>query len=237
MSLILEALRKSEAERRRDNAPNVALELPPAPTRNPRSIPLWVWPLGLAMLGLLALVGWMGQRAGERNKAANTPHSTASVLRVDTPSAEPAPVAAPAPAQAIPPAPQLAPAPAPTSASVPVATNAAPASASMPTTSTAPAPLPPPRPAPAAPSAPQSPSTQPAPTQPAHAAPNLADTGLPAVKLSMHMWDAEPSKRFVILDGQRMGEGDRAGALSVITIERNGVLIERNGQRARIPLP
>lgn len=53
----------------------------------------------------------------------------------------------------------------------------------------------------------------------------------------MHMWDADPARRFVILDGQRMGEGDRSGALSVIAIERNGVVIERNGQRARIPLP
>ena len=60
---------------------------------------------------------------------------------------------------------------------------------------------------------------------------------MPAVKLSMHMWDADPARRFVILDGQRMGEGDRSGALSVIAIERNGVVIERNGQRARIPLP
>jgi len=60
---------------------------------------------------------------------------------------------------------------------------------------------------------------------------------LPAVKLSMHMWDADPARRFVILDGQRMGEGDRSGALSVIAIERNGVVIEHNGQRARIPLP
>ncbi|WP_211340622.1 hypothetical protein, partial [Thermomonas haemolytica] len=33
MSLILEALRKSEAERRRDRAPDLRLELPPVPRR------------------------------------------------------------------------------------------------------------------------------------------------------------------------------------------------------------
>jgi general secretion pathway protein B len=89
------------------------------------------------------------------------------------------------------------------------------------------------------------PSPAPAPPAPAHTArpvasndaPDIGDTSLPAVKLSMHMWDADPARRFVILDGQRMGEGDRSGALSVIAIERNGVVIERNGQRARIPLP
>ena len=53
----------------------------------------------------------------------------------------------------------------------------------------------------------------------------------------MHMWDESPSRRFVILDGQRMTEGDRNGETSVVAIERDGVVIERNGQRARVPLP
>ena len=62
-------------------------------------------------------------------------------------------------------------------------------------------------------------------------------TSLPPVKLSMHMWDESPSRRFVILDGQRMTEGDRSGELSVVAIERDGVVVEYNGQRARVPLP
>ena len=53
----------------------------------------------------------------------------------------------------------------------------------------------------------------------------------------MHMWDSDPGKRFVILDGQRMGEGDRSGGLQVIAIRRDGVIVERNGIRARVPLP
>ena len=44
MSLILEALRKSEAERRRDSTPDVALELPPPAPRASRSTPTWLWP-------------------------------------------------------------------------------------------------------------------------------------------------------------------------------------------------
>ena len=51
------------------------------------------------------------------------------------------------------------------------------------------------------------------------------------------MWDAAPDKRFVILNGQRMGEGDRNGDVQVVAIERDGVLVERDGQRARVPLP
>ncbi|MFN3310450.1 MAG: general secretion pathway protein GspB [Thermomonas sp.] len=53
----------------------------------------------------------------------------------------------------------------------------------------------------------------------------------------MHMWDADPARRFVILDGVRMGEGDRSGSLAVVAIDRKGVVIERDGIRARIPLP
>ena len=51
------------------------------------------------------------------------------------------------------------------------------------------------------------------------------------------MWDESPARRFVILDGQRMTEGDRSGGLSVVAIERDGVVVERNGPRARVPLP
>ena len=51
------------------------------------------------------------------------------------------------------------------------------------------------------------------------------------------MWDADPARRFVILDGQRMAEGDRSGGLSVVAIDRKGVTIERDGQRAYVPLP
>ncbi|MDE2407168.1 MAG: general secretion pathway protein GspB [Xanthomonadaceae bacterium] len=225
MSLILEALRKSEAERRRDNTPDVALELPPAPTRTSHRPPAWLLPMALLTVALLALGGWLGTRMATRDNAASAPSASAQDSADTT-----------TPAVATPSAP--APLPAPQSASTFASASApSPATATMVATpATIPAPLPkpavPPRPEPAAPAVPP-----PAPVLPASAVPNLADTGLPPVKLSMHMWDADPGKRFVILDGQRMGEGDRSGALSVITIERNGVVIERNGQRARIPLP
>ncbi|MBN8264803.1 MAG: general secretion pathway protein GspB, partial [Xanthomonadales bacterium] len=92
---------------------------------------------------------------------------------------------------------------------------------------TAPA-APPPRPAPA---------SAPAPASMAAGVPDLDATGLPPVKLTMHMWDETPARRFVILDGQHMAEGDRSGGLSVVEIRRDGVVVERDGQRARVPLP
>ena len=60
---------------------------------------------------------------------------------------------------------------------------------------------------------------------------------LPPVKLSMHMWDDVPSRRFVILNGQRMAEGDRYDGITVVAIERAGVVVESNGAKARVPLP
>lgn len=66
MSLILEALRKSEAERRRDSTPDVALELPP-----PRPAPAWhahtwLWPVLLCTAALLALGVWLSTRMAVR---------------------------------------------------------------------------------------------------------------------------------------------------------------------------
>lgn len=214
MSLILEALRKSEAERRRDSAPDVALELPPAPVRGARATPAWLWPVLAAVVALAVLGGWWGAKKTARDSA-----PSASV---------PAPAMPPAPADAG--LPRIVPHAEPSTATeqqLPEAPQAVVASdATPPQPATAPAPV---RSPPA--TAPASPAMPPA------SAPDIAATGLPPVKLSMHMWDADPTRRFVILDGQRMGEGDRSGGLSVVAIDRTGVVVERDGQRAHIALP
>lgn len=213
MSLILEALRKSEAERRRDRAPDLRLELPPVPRRRaPAARPL-LW-LGAIALAVLALALWLALR-GRAPVVASTPPATAPAAR---PAAETPPLAAPLP--------QVVTRPAPASTTIPIAaTPAAPIAAARPSPP-APTPVAPPPPAPA-----------PTPASAPDAIPDIAGTGLPPVKLSMHMWDADPARRFVILDGQRMGEGDRFGPLTVVAIDRKGVVIERDGIRARIPLP
>ncbi|HSR64706.1 MAG TPA: general secretion pathway protein GspB, partial [Xanthomonadaceae bacterium] len=59
---------------------------------------------------------------------------------------------------------------------------------------------------------------------------------LPPLKLSMHLWNDDPARRFVILDGYRLGEGDRIGGLVVTAILRDGVLLDWNGRALKVPL-
>ena len=44
------------------------------------------------------------------------------------------------------------------------------------------------------------------------------------------MWNDDPSQRFVILDGDRLREGDRIGDAVVTAITRDGVVLDWNGQ-------
>ncbi len=239
MSLILEALRKSEAERRRGEVPSVYNELPA--TRRSSKIRFtrssaWV------LVACVALATLWGVRA------LLTPAP-------DAPSAVPArrvkPVAA-SPAPNLPAVAHLTPAP---------ATRGAPATAKQPwiptpspvdesTTTTAstatttpeiaePEVAPPTR----------APPTRipPTITPPAVAAANddmlrLSDLdpdsrkALPPLKLSMHMWNSDPSQRFVILDGNRVREGDRVGDTVVTAITSDGVVLDWNGRRLKLPI-
>ena len=72
MSLILEALRKSEAERRRGSAPDVAMELPPPSTRAAGRAPAWLWPAVAVLALLLAFAGWFFARFEEMIGASKT---------------------------------------------------------------------------------------------------------------------------------------------------------------------
>ena len=215
MSLILEALRKSEVERRRGLAPDVAMELPPATARRARETPAWLVPaVLLAAIALLAAWWWSQRGTRATGDAAPVPVAPATEPRIAT--------SAPSPAIARPTQPVSVPA---AQAPVPAASRPQ-AAVAEPVTKPAP-PLPIPRSA-----------AQPLPPPaPANDVADIHATSLPPVKLSMHMWDESPSRRFVILDGQRMGEGDRNGEVTVIAIERDGVVVERNDQRARVPLP
>ena len=60
---------------------------------------------------------------------------------------------------------------------------------------------------------------------------------LPPLKLSMHMYAPDPAQRFVILDGHRLGEGDRAGSAVVERIDPTGVILAADGRRILLPLP
>ena len=60
---------------------------------------------------------------------------------------------------------------------------------------------------------------------------------LPPLKLSMHLYATDPAQRFVILDGHRLREGDRAGSAVVDRIEPDGVVLAADGRRIFLPLP
>lgn len=57
---------------------------------------------------------------------------------------------------------------------------------------------------------------------------------LPALKISMHMWNQDPRRRFAIIDGQRVGEGDRIAGMTVTQIKSDAVLLEWQGQALRL---
>ena len=107
---------------------------------------------------------------------------------------------------------------------------------------------------PAVPTAPPSrrdaPATGPTPAMAASTPPLSADgairiAGLPAgqrerlpeARLSLHMWNEDPARRFAVIDGQRRMEGDRLGEATIVAIDREGVLLDLDGQRVRLPLP
>ena len=218
MSLILEALRKSEAERRRDTTPGIDLELPPPVPAARHSALRWPWPV-LAGTLVLALLGlWAGLHRTTPVEAA-----TGTMTTPVTPTAGPTVVDMP----------RVVPRTAPPTPTATATANPAPvATAPIAFRDASPPPAAPPTPLPAPPVMPRA-TAAPA----ADEVPDIAATALPPVKLSMHMWDADPARRFVILDGQRLAEGDRSGGLTVVAIDRRGVVIERDGQRARVALP
>jgi general secretion pathway protein B len=255
MSLILEALRKSEAERRRGQAPDLRTELPPVAPPRAQVLPPWSWAVfAVALLGLAWLLlarpgaapsndalpadaaAAVASTAPAGNSAAGPAAEVGSGLPergivIDPPPAAPPQENAPAPGQD----PASAPMPPIASGSGPVPASAGGSGASAPSSPAAP---PPP-----AQSAPQ-------PTAPAPPATAMSGTGLlslpdlsaeerrqlPPLKLSMHMWSEDPARRFVILDGQRLAEGDRAGPAVVDEIRSDDVVLAWNGMRLRLSL-
>ena len=242
MSLILEALRKSEAERQRGRAPGLFVEQvalrPAARSRTPA----WAWALGLLVVALLGVLGW---REWSRQAAPADPAPTARVAdsaaqdiaRPPEPVAPgPDPAATPGPSTSrdaayAPTAPTRAPRPAPApAASAPSASAPAPGPAA---------------PAAARPTAVAPPAAPPAPADiPEESLPTLGslDAGtrarLPPLRLSMHVFATEPAQRFVILDGRRLVEGANPSPGVVLEeIRRDGLVLSVNGQRLLLARP
>ena len=258
MSLILEALRKSEAERRRGQTPDLLTDaIPVAPTAR-RTTPNWtaLLPLaGAALIALLLVIWWLRPSAEPiaNGNAANAASVDATVA-AEEPAVSNAATAVQAPPPALSPPAMRSSTPAampdtptpPASASV---AQAVPASAA---TSSTRAPEPPvAEPAPPSPTPAQVASLDPAPTPgsantPAFSSPDaplkLSDLSpedraqLPALKVSMHMWSPETGSRFAIIDGARVNEGDRVGEAAVGAIQQDSIMLSWRGRQIRLPI-
>lgn len=106
MSFILDALRKSEAERQRQDGPAL-LEM--RPSRPQRRLPIWAIGFGLLLLVNSALLAWFLLRSPESPPPRTAPAPAAAA---PVPAAQTAPVAPSAPAFAPPLPAAVAPAPA-----------------------------------------------------------------------------------------------------------------------------
>ncbi len=105
------------------------------------------------------------------------------------------------------------------------------------------------RPAPPSPepeSEPATASARPAPSpaaQPMPEPPLLRDmpssyrARFPSVRMDVHVYNDDPSRRWIMVDGRRYGEGDAlASGPRVVAIRVEGVIFEHAGQRVMLPL-
>ncbi|MBP6748923.1 MAG: general secretion pathway protein GspB [Xanthomonadaceae bacterium] len=276
MSIILDALRKSEAARRRHQAPELFAEMHDrAPASRARTRwPVWML-IGIPGLGIgaLAVALWLMTRMATAPSATDTRNAAgdASVVdatTIDTSAADTvgtnADIDSDTASKTLA-SPLDRPLDAPNAAATAATTQAdrAPVVAQpvVPATSTATRATPiapsvatpsiPAQPKPVtAPIASQDTTTVAATTEtasppafrsPGNDAPMAlgdldADTRkqLPPLKLSMHMWHDAPAQRFVILDGQRLREGDVIGDVVVQRITRDGATLSWRGTALKI---
>lgn len=207
MSFILDALKKAEAERHQRVAP-VLMDARITPPR--RGLPAWAWALGAVLLVNLVLLGVVLWRSPAAPVAA--------------PAGQPAPAEA---AGAV--------APSPATAARPAPAPAAPAAPALPgaTPVTPPASVAPP---PALPASARAPVVTPA----FDALPTLHElrasgVSLPDLQLQLHAWSPEASERSVLLNGQRLREGEYTpNGVKLERITPDGVVLEASGRSFRL---
>jgi hypothetical protein len=66
----------------------------------------------------------------------------------------------------------------------------------------------------------------------------LADGApVPEAALSLHVYDPDPAARFILLNGQRLREGDTAGnGLRVLDIVADGVVLDHRGNAFKVSI-
>lgn len=222
MSLILDALRKSEAERRRGEAPGLFTALPTPVARASRQASPWPWLVALAILAFAALAWWFWP----------TPPVEVVAIPVK-------PLPAPIASTPAPPVPEVV-APPPSSRRTPGPIEADQLGPDLRRGDELVQRLP----LPSVPTAPPVDTPPPAVAEPPlEALPTLATLApaeratLPPLKLSMHVWSEAPNARLAIIDGQRVMEGSTIGESIVAEIRRDGVVLEVHGRRYLLPRP
>ena len=249
MSLILDALRRADAERQRGGVPGLhaqtGITLPTHGGTGPQSASHQHWLLlgavGALLLAGLAVLAWLRIGTPAPVPAAALPVAVPAAVLVATPAAAPvAATAASAPPQpgvlAATPAPAL-PQPAgmpPQPAGVPPRPAAAPHGPAP--TALLPRPV-------AAPALPRTPAAQQVAAAAAQRLPTLADLpealrrALPAMTLGGSMYAEQPALRMVIINGQVVHEGDRlAPELLVQQIRPKSVVLNLRGQAFELGL-
>ena len=259
MSLILEALRKSEAERRRGQSPDLYGAAPLAASSKREGFRQWpVVAGGLLVLVAVAMLFWPQSRQATSGAESQASES-ADAAAVDTTAAIPHKGEVPSPASRAPTypssgdtaasiavepalvstqAPLAPPAPPPPAHRTAAETMASPGNAaSSPLNASAARlpPAPPPPPVSITPAAPPSPQVETLPSLASLSAGQRA--ALPPLKLSVHVWNSDPAQRFAIVDGQRVVEGAALGNAVVAEIRRDGIVLDVNGQRVLLPRP
>lgn len=249
MSLILEALRKSEAERQVGRLPG--LMTPTAPLRRRRSKAPQMLITAALLIALVAGAWWLGRQGQPVPMPAQVTAPTAAPAPATNADQAPAPAAAgpqrsadaggaAAAKQAAEPA-RPAPAQHRPATDLPLPGTVASAPATAPAPAVAPATA---APGPAAAvdadhaMARVEPATTPqAPAVPEPFFPTLEQmpaaqrSGLPTLKLSVHVYADDPAARFAIVDGRRVQEAaELAPGLRVREIRRDGVLLDVAGQ-------
>lgn len=275
MSSILDALKKSEAERQRGAPPTLTTPILHRGQPARRGRPAWLLP---AIAGAALIAAWAGGLFGDRQTGDDTPAATSTAADAAPTSTPAEDIAATtqAPADALP-----APAePAPPSAAPVAAAPATPDAGAEPrrrvgfgpfpprrppagetdAAEPAPAQSPPATPVAAAPAAPDTPDpavpvAQPAPqpadpvasvpapaevpaaapapvSAPAAATPTFHELpfalrrDIPALALTLHMFNTDPERRFAIINGVRVRDGQQIeGGLEVVEIRPTGVVI------------
>jgi general secretion pathway protein B len=236
MSFILDALKKSEAERQRQLGP-MLLEVPEA--RPVRSLPRWAALVGLVLVCCVLVLGWLAWRlialdavrAARTTAAAATPAAPAPPAARAPPAAPVRAVGTPAGAAAVS-GPVLEAMPAAPPAPAPAAGNRA-AAPAPPVAAAAPpsANLVAENPADDSPAvAPD--AGEPAASGSADSLHNYSELGgtVPQLRLDLHVYAARPADRYAFINMHRVREGDlTAEGVQVKQITREGVVLEFRG--------